>query len=159
MLIFKWYTTGYAIISLYGIITAMAAKQVPLSNNEFATVDSDDYARIMKIGKWVKNGQGYAVKRYHQKTLRMHQFIMGTPKGLQTDHINRNKLDNRKVNLRIVDANINTHNGEAGGTKSIYPNLPKYVTFDRIRNQFLASRVVRKRFDTVEEAIAFIKGQ
>jgi hypothetical protein len=43
-------------------------------------------------------------------TIYMHRWLMNTPAGMDTDHINRNKLDNRRVNLRIVDRSTNNFN-------------------------------------------------
>lgn len=61
----------------------------------------------------------------------MHREIMQTPMELQTDHINGNKLDNRKENLRICTCSENQHN------KKIYKNnLSGYkgVYFDKANN-------------------------
>lgn len=35
-------------------------------------------------------------------TVYMHRLVMNAPKGVQVDHINRDKLDNRKGNLRLA---------------------------------------------------------
>src|SRR5205085_1670250 len=40
----------------------------------------------------------------------LHRFIMNTPKGMYTDHINFNKLDCRKENLRICTYAQNNQN-------------------------------------------------
>ncbi len=40
----------------------------------------------------------------------MHRVINQTPIGLVTDHINKNRLDNRKINLRTLTQQINLRN-------------------------------------------------
>ena len=45
------------------------------------------------------NGKTYEYPK--QTTIAMHQIIAGTPKGMYTDHINGDTLDNRKENLRV----------------------------------------------------------
>lgn len=40
----------------------------------------------------------------------LHRFIVDAPKGVQVDHINRNRLDCRKENLRLCDNRQNQRN-------------------------------------------------
>jgi hypothetical protein len=88
----------------------------------------------------------------------MHRFILDTSDGLHTDHINRNKLDNRRENLRAVSAALNAQNGDTGATKTVYKDLPRYITYDQSRGKFVATFVRRKRFDTLEEAKEYVRG-
>lgn len=44
------------------------------------------------------------------RTVELHRLIMNPPKGMEVDHINRNGLDNRRTNLRIVDHQTNQSN-------------------------------------------------
>jgi hypothetical protein len=136
---------------------SVTVRYITLTNtNEPAIVDRDDYERVIGMGDWYKNDGGYAVRRYRHSTLRMHRFIMNTPKGLHTDHINHDRLDNRKSNLRAVSAAMNAQNNE-GSIKTIYKDLPKGVTFDYTRNKYLATRTLRRRFNTLGQAIKFTK--
>lgn len=65
------------------------------------------------------NRHGYQVVTLHlngiRKQVKVHRLIWiaanGVPAiGLVIDHINRNKADNRLVNLRLVDSKANAHN-------------------------------------------------
>lgn len=43
---------------------------------------------------------------------RIHSYIMKTPSGYDTDHINRIRTDNRRLNLRLVSRSENIHNSK-----------------------------------------------
>ena len=83
-----------------------------------AVIDSEDVVKIIDYSwQMMRNHAGqkrksniYAYTRSEGKSLLMHRVVLGAPKGKQTDHINRNTLDNRKKNLRLVDQFENMHN-------------------------------------------------
>lgn len=90
----------------------MKEYKIPLRNKkkeivDYALVDEEDFEKV-NARKWHKNNHtGYA---YNQKTS-MHGFVKGTaPEKMVIDHKNRNKLDNRKGNLRYVTVEFNNHN-------------------------------------------------
>ena len=89
-----------------------------------AVIDLEDVERCKTV-KWTSNGQGYI--EGNQKRYKLHRFIMNYDGPLQVDHINRNKLDNRKENLRIVSIFINNQNNGANG-----------VSFDKKTNKWKA---------------------
>lgn len=72
-------------------------------------IDKDDYEKCKDI-LWSYNGQ--YVKEGTSKYVRyLHRHILGEiPNDLVVDHINRNKLDNRRNNLRIVTRSENNKN-------------------------------------------------
>lgn len=93
-------------------------KKIILTKGAFALVDNEDFGWINKY-KWQYGVRGYATKNLHigmkngkriSKLMLMHREIIKTPKGLFTDHINGNKLDNRKQNLRICTRQQNVWN-------------------------------------------------
>ena len=53
----------------------------------------------------------------------MHQLIMKTPKGMMTDHINHNTLDNRRENLRVVTRSQNMRNQKSTCGTSRYKGV------------------------------------
>ena len=90
-------------------------KKIELTKGKFAIVDAENFD-CLNQWKWYFSNAGYAnrsqyikrgVGKYNSKTIRMHRLINGTPKGLFTDHINQNKLDNRKSNLRVATKSLN----------------------------------------------------
>lgn len=77
-------------------------KKIKLKHGEVVLVDNKDYDRLNKY-KWCLNSAGYATRRLNtHRSVLMHRAIMNTPENLETDHINANKLDNRRKNLRNV---------------------------------------------------------
>jgi len=85
-------------------------KTIELSRNQVTIVDDEDFD-ILNQYKWFCSNSGYAMRApwptQKPKHLIMHRIILNCPKGLQVDHINGNKLDNRKSNLRIVEEKYN----------------------------------------------------
>lgn len=94
-------------------------KEIPLTQGKVALVDDEDYAELSKFS-WYLHRDGniqYAVRCSHRNPtthkrnfIRMHAIILGTPKGMDTDHINGDGLDNRRENLRVVTKRQNQQN-------------------------------------------------
>ncbi len=80
---------------------------VPLSRGLIAIVDEEDYESVSK-NKWCADAHGYAVRaewredRYGAVGIKMHRQILGVPSGVQVDHRNHLKSDNRRFNLRLA---------------------------------------------------------
>ena len=73
-------------------------------------IDTEDY-ELIKNNHWVLSSDGYAISSSGDLfRKRMHRIIMHVNNDLLIDHINRNRLDNRKSNLRIVDNQHNSFN-------------------------------------------------
>lgn len=85
---------------------------------ESAIIDEEDYAELSKW-RWRKSGTGYVIRTINTKAVFIQHAIMGRREGLFVDHINRNKLDNRRENLRFCTPAQNQ-------TNRIYPNETGY---------------------------------
>lgn len=78
-------------------------------NNPFDVfIDKEDFERVSKY-KWRVSTNGYVVLA-KKGTLYLHRFILKAKIGSIVDHINLNKLDNRKQNLRFVNKKYNETN-------------------------------------------------
>lgn len=96
----------------------------------WAMVDNDDYCSLVKI-RWYETSNGYAAHKDRDKYLLMHRLIMGNP-IIDVDHINRNRLDNRKRNLRVVTRRLNLLNKTLNhvsktGIRGVFPWGRKWV--------------------------------
>jgi hypothetical protein len=86
---------------------------IKTKKGEEIIVDNRDYEWLSKF-TWHIDSKGYA--RRHLRVdgkdtkIRMHQEIMNTPAGYQTDHINGIKTDNRRCNLRVCTHSENMSN-------------------------------------------------
>lgn len=73
-------------------------------------VDIDCYD-LVKTTKWfTRNGYVLGSSPGTSDKVFLHRVIMETPGGLYVDHINSNKLDNRKCNLRNCTKSQNASN-------------------------------------------------
>lgn len=91
--------------------------EIPLSKGRFALVDAKD-AEILRHFAWhfdtKKGGEGYARTVSTGKAMYMHRFLMGCQNGdgMIIDHINGDRLDNRRSNLRVATPKLNALNSE-----------------------------------------------
>ena len=119
----------------------------------FAIVDADLF-EFLNQWKWSLSEKGYA-----RRTVKIHGIVADVPdcQELQGDHINGNRLDNRRENLRIVTRDHNARNrfvrnGKLGDVKfkGVYANKNASTYTARIRkgeiSHYLGS------FRTQEEA-------
>jgi hypothetical protein len=89
-------------------------KAIPLTKGYEATVDEADYAILSRFN-WCYS-DGYAIRGVRdrragtQATIRMHRVILDAPEGIEVDHVNGNRLDNRRANLRLATHKQNLHN-------------------------------------------------
>lgn len=89
----------------------------------WALVDDEDYPRVSKRKWGMSPQQQYAYRkdvayREHDGTsyyvmVTMHRFLMAAPDGKDVDHINGNRLDNRRANLRLCTRSENLCNRPA----------------------------------------------
>lgn len=83
----------------------------------YALVDEEDYSWLAQW-RWRRSSEGYAVRRESTRTIYMHREVLSPGRDLVVDHINRNRLDNRRANLRCVTVGRNNANSRPRGTRS-----------------------------------------
>jgi hypothetical protein len=113
------------------------------ANGKSVKVDDDDYEKYNHL-VWHLSDTGYAVRRTNGETTRLHRLIMNCPEGLVVDHLNGNKLDCRKSNMRICSQAENSKNRH--GIKGYCYDKSKKKWIVRYRNKFWG------RYETEEEA-------
>lgn len=134
-------------------------KKIPLTQGMFALVDDEDF-EFLSQWKWYFNC-GYAVRGASPKTL-MHRVISGAKAGQDTDHINRNRLDNTRSNLRCVSRAENAVNRpKQSNNTSGY----KGVSWHKAQKKWVAFVVFSKKSKTLgyfsnkeDAALAYNRG-
>lgn len=115
----------------------MNVRKIKLTRNQYALIDNEDYERINKY-KWQCSNGGYAVRNIwkpKRSTIWMHRFVLNTISKKEVDHINSNKLDNQKKNLRLVTHHQNNMNvTKRSNCSSIY----KGVSFKKSTGRWYA---------------------
>lgn len=96
-----------------GHSTRLLDVSTPAHPNTFTLVDACDF-EFLSQWKWGVNSEGYVIRvvtiagKTH--TRRMHRIIADAPDGVMVDHANRDKLDNRRSNLRYASTAENVRN-------------------------------------------------
>jgi hypothetical protein len=118
------------------------------------TIFDSDLVSLVEEKIWCFDGNGYA--RCSRSGTTLQEIILCVaPAGFVVDHINRDGLDNRYCNLRLIPAGVNNINkGKLTTNSTGYIG----VFYDVVRGVFCASlnhnkkRVFFKRFKTAMDA-------
>lgn len=103
-----------------------------------ALVDPEDFD-AMNAHTWRRHSRGYACRgrsiNGRFRVILLHREIMHPPPGLEVDHLNGDKLDNRRANMRLVTHAQNAQNrSKFGGRYSQH----RGVCFDKRSGRWVA---------------------
>lgn len=104
-------------------------KEITLTNSDkTAMVDEDDYEYLSRWNWQLFKSSGHVGRsEYGKGSILLHREVNKTPEGMFTDHINMDKLDNRKENLRTCSKGQNSMNRQK--QKGNYSSKHKGVTW------------------------------
>lgn len=128
--------------------------KVYLRNGKYALIDDEDL-ELLDGYRWRCTTLGYAVSTISKtsKVIWMHRLVNDTPGGYETDHINQNKLDNRKSNLRTATHGENNRNRLNGRNTSGYKGISWHKGASKWTVQIYAGkRIYLGIFSDLEEA-------
>lgn len=74
-------------------------------------IDATD-EHILGEYNWYPHSAGYLSRKEKGETILLHRQITRAPKGTIVDHINGDRTDNRRANLRITNQSVNTINSK-----------------------------------------------
>ena len=104
-------------------------RKIKLTQNKYALIDNEDFELVSSyVKKWRFDGN-YVVGGW--PLVLMHRVIMDAKKGQQVDHINRNKFDNRRKNLRFCTYAQNQMNSKQRR------NVPKGIQWREDRKAWI----------------------
>lgn len=125
--------------------------KINLNNSNKETIIDDEDVGVISKHSWYINNCGYVIST---EGISLHRLVLGiTKKNQHIDHINRDKLDNRKINLRICMPWQNAHNipkkkNNTSGYKGVFRNGEKWISKIMVRG----NRIYLGTFDTKEKA-------
>lgn len=86
-----------------------ATAEIPLSRGMWAIIELSDL-ELVKGYRWSASGGGYAAAWDGTEVILMHHIFLPRKNGFHTDHINGNRQDNRRCNLRYATRSQNSAN-------------------------------------------------
>lgn len=94
--------------------------------NTFAIVDDDGFD-FLNQWKWCVGPCGYVARGQWEggrvRTIKLHHLVVSAPPGMQRDHINGNRLDNRRENLRVCTHAENGKNKKPRAGRSLFKGV------------------------------------
>lgn len=109
--------------------------EIQLTKGRVCLIDESDFHLVMRYSwRYSPNTKraefGYAVTtaridgRY-RRTVTMHRLLLSPPKDKQVDHINGDRLDNRRANLRLASRSQNMFNARksSAASTSVYKGV------------------------------------
>jgi hypothetical protein len=102
---------------------------------ENVLIDECDRAMLEGFGIWHVNTLGYCCRSEYPSNSKiyMHRIIMRPPEDMVVDHINHNRHDNRRCNLRIVTKQQNHWN--QSGIKGYRKKGNKFEVSIKVNNK------------------------
>jgi len=129
-------------------------------------VDDENYNYLSKFN-WYFN-KGYAIrvtpKNQGAKIIKMHREILGaTDSKKLVDHIDRNKLNNQRNNLRYVNSSTNSINSgiyknNTSGCKNVYwhKNRKAWQVFTQRNRKIIYIGLFKNKNDAIKARQSFI---
>jgi HNH endonuclease/AP2 domain len=100
--------------------------QIQLSNGGATRIDAADLERVSRH-VWHLDTQGYARAMLkidvRWRLIRLHRFLTSAPKGLFIDHIDGDRLNNQRSNLRLCTPAESARNTKARGGSSRFKGV------------------------------------
>lgn len=115
-------------------------KEIKLTGGQIAIVNDEDFKEL-NTRRWYLSNKGYPTRKDNRSgishSIAMHRVILCAKAGECVDHVNHNRLDNRKSNLRICTQSQNQMNKtKLKGTskhKGVYWNKTEKKWYARIK--------------------------
>jgi len=118
-------------------------------------VDAEDYERVTQF-TWRVSTKGYVMRSFERGVMTgLHNFVMNVSANSGVDHIDRNKLNNTKQNLRLTTNQIQGQNrnlfkNNTSGYTGVTFNKSKQVWIAQIKVNYKQTHI--GQFATKEQA-------
>lgn len=135
---------GHKVLKVDDFITDSFLQKVGYANSGYAIIREWNSESKKRIGSLV------------------HRVIMNAPHGMQVDHINGDRLDNRIENLRIVNQSQNNYNAKLRDDNKSREKGISYCDEKGTRKSYqwrcslwINNKNIQKRFNSKEDAIKY----
>lgn len=140
--------------------------KLQITNSIYQTEVDDCETRFTGI-KLYLNGSGYIqfneIGKFKNKTIMLHRAVMNYDGKYQIDHLNNNKLDNRKINLSIITCSLNNIkrllNSKVGrsGFKHIKLYKGRYTARLKINKKWVSGKVRETTSEAQQDLVELLK--